>query len=33
MGAIKKGIKISFKLFTQNIDKEYYVGFLNEKLS
>ena len=32
-GAIKKGINISLKLFTQNMDKEYYVGVLKEKLS
>ena len=32
-GAIKKGIKISLKLFTQNMDKEYNVGILKEKLS
>ena len=32
-GAIKKGVKISLKLFTQNMDKEYYVGILKEKLS
>ena len=32
-GEIKKGIKISLKLFTQNMDKEYYVGNLKEKLS
>ena len=32
-GAVKKGIKISLKLFTQNMDKEYYVRILKEKLS
>ena len=32
-GAIKKGVKISSKLFTQNMDKEYYVRILKEKLS
>ena len=30
---LNKGIKISIKLFTQNMDKEYYVGILKEKLS
>ena len=30
---LKKGIKISLKLFTQNMDKEYYVGVLKELLS
>ena len=33
MGAIKKGVKAFLKLFTQNMDKEYYVGILKEKLS
>ena len=32
-GTIKKSVKISLKLFTQNMDKEYYVGILKEKLS
>ena len=32
-GAIKKGFKISLKLFAQNMDKEYYVRILKEKLS
>ena len=31
--AIKKGVIISLKLFTQNMDKEYYVRILKEKLS
>ena len=30
---LKKGFKISLKFFTQNMDKEYYIGILNEKLS
>ena len=33
MGAIKKDVKISLKLFTQNMDKEYYIGILEKKLS
>ena len=32
MGVIKKGVNISLKLFTQNMDKEYYLGILKEKL-
>ena len=32
-GAIKKGVKISIKLFSQNMDKEYYIGILKKKLS